>query len=98
MPRCASPLPTSAPTRRACWLPTSVRTARSRRSERVLEITRLGEGVDGSGTLAAAPMLRVTDTLERFAERSHGLAAERLLAVATSAVRDAVNRDEFLAR
>jgi exopolyphosphatase/guanosine-5'-triphosphate,3'-diphosphate pyrophosphatase len=66
--------------------------------ERVLEITRLGEGVDGSGTLAAAPMLRVTDTLERFAERSHGLAAERLLAVATSAVRDAVNRDEFLAR
>jgi exopolyphosphatase/guanosine-5'-triphosphate,3'-diphosphate pyrophosphatase len=66
--------------------------------ERVLEITRLGEGVDGSGTLAEAPMRRVTDTLERFAERSHALAAERLLAVATSAVRDAVNRDEFLAR
>jgi exopolyphosphatase/guanosine-5'-triphosphate,3'-diphosphate pyrophosphatase len=66
--------------------------------ERLLEITRLGEGVDASGTLAEAPMRRVTDTLERYAARSHGLAAERLLAVATSAVRDAANRDEFLAR
>jgi exopolyphosphatase/guanosine-5'-triphosphate,3'-diphosphate pyrophosphatase len=43
-------------------------------------------------------MHRVTDTLARFAARSHELAAERLLAVATSAVRDAANRDDFLAR
>jgi exopolyphosphatase/guanosine-5'-triphosphate,3'-diphosphate pyrophosphatase len=66
--------------------------------ERVLEITRLGEGVDASGTLAEAPMRRVADTLERYAARSRGLSAERLLAVATSAVRDASNRDEFLER
>ena len=50
--RCASPLPTSAPTRRACWSPTSARTARVAEVERLLEITRLGEGVDASGTLA----------------------------------------------
>jgi exopolyphosphatase/guanosine-5'-triphosphate,3'-diphosphate pyrophosphatase len=66
--------------------------------ERVLEITRLGEGVDASGTLAEAPMGRVSDTLVRYAGRARALSAERLLAVATSAVRDASNRDDFLAR
>ncbi len=66
--------------------------------ERLLEITRLGEGVDASGTLAEAPMARVTTTLERYAERCRALGAERVLAVATSAVRDAANRDDFLAR
>jgi exopolyphosphatase/guanosine-5'-triphosphate,3'-diphosphate pyrophosphatase len=66
--------------------------------ERMLEITRLGEGVDASGTLAEVPMGRVTDTLARFAARARELSAQRLLAVATSAVRDASNRDDFLAR
>ena len=37
-------------------------------------------------------------TLARFAARARELSAERLLAVATSAVRDASNRDDFLAR
>jgi exopolyphosphatase/guanosine-5'-triphosphate,3'-diphosphate pyrophosphatase len=66
--------------------------------ERLLEITRLGEGVDASGTLAEVPMGRVIDTLERYAERARALSPERMLAVATSAVRDAANRDDFLAR
>jgi exopolyphosphatase / guanosine-5'-triphosphate,3'-diphosphate pyrophosphatase len=66
--------------------------------ERLLEITRLGEGVDAGGTLGDVPMGRVTAVLERYAERARLLGAERLLAVATSAVRDASNRDEFLAR
>jgi exopolyphosphatase / guanosine-5'-triphosphate,3'-diphosphate pyrophosphatase len=66
--------------------------------ERLLEITRLGEGVDASGMLGGVPMARVTDTLARYAERARGLSAVRLLAVATSAVRDATNRDDFLAR
>ena len=43
-------------------------------------------------------MRRVTATLERYAARARALGAERLLAVATSAVRDAANRDDFLAR
>ena len=38
--------------------------------ERLLEITRLGEGVDASGTLGEVPMGRVTDALERYAERA----------------------------
>jgi exopolyphosphatase/guanosine-5'-triphosphate,3'-diphosphate pyrophosphatase len=66
--------------------------------ERLLEITRLGEGVDASGALAELPMGRVTATLERYAERCRELGAEHMLAVATSAVRDAANREEFLAR
>jgi exopolyphosphatase/guanosine-5'-triphosphate,3'-diphosphate pyrophosphatase len=66
--------------------------------ERLLEITRLGEGVDASGTLGEVPMRRVTDALARFAERSLALGAERMLAVATSAARDASNGDDFLAR
>ena len=66
--------------------------------ERLLEITRLGEGVDASGILGELPMTRVTDALARFSALAGRLGAERLLAVATSAVRDAANRDEFLAR
>jgi exopolyphosphatase / guanosine-5'-triphosphate,3'-diphosphate pyrophosphatase len=66
--------------------------------ERLLAITRLGEGVDAGGALAATPMGRVTAALERYAGRARALAAERLLAVATSAVRDAANRDDFLTR
>ena len=65
---------------------------------RVLEITRLGEGVDSSGSLGEAPMGRVTDTLARYAAHARELSAQRSLAVATSAVRDAANRDDFLAR
>ncbi|HEY3615081.1 MAG TPA: Ppx/GppA phosphatase family protein [Gaiellales bacterium] len=66
--------------------------------ERLLEITRLGEGVDAGGTLGEQPMGRVTAALERYAARARELGAERMLAVATSAVRDAANRDDFLAR
>lgn len=63
---------------------------------RLLEITRLGQGVDAAGELEAAAMARVLECLARYAEvaRTHG--AERLLAVATSAVRDASNRDALL--
>ena len=66
--------------------------------ELLLEITRLGEGVDSSGSLGEAPMGRVTEALTRYAAHARELSAERSLAVATSAVRDAANRDDFLAR
>ena len=66
--------------------------------ERLTDITRLGEGVDATGALAEGPMGRVTTALARYAERARAHGAERLLAVATSATRDAANRDEFLAR
>jgi exopolyphosphatase/guanosine-5'-triphosphate,3'-diphosphate pyrophosphatase len=65
--------------------------------ERLLTITRLGEGVDERRLLGEAPRRRVLDTLERYAARADQHGAGPRLAVATSAVRDAANRDAFLA-
>jgi exopolyphosphatase/guanosine-5'-triphosphate,3'-diphosphate pyrophosphatase len=64
--------------------------------ERLLEITRLGEGVDARRELGEEPMRRVLDTLRHYANRAGSRGAERRVAVATSAVRDAGNRDRFL--
>jgi exopolyphosphatase/guanosine-5'-triphosphate,3'-diphosphate pyrophosphatase len=67
-----------------------------REVERLLKITRLGQGVDATGELGDEPMRRTLVTLRQYAERADALGAERRLAVATSAVRDARNRDRFL--
>jgi len=65
-------------------------------AERLLEITRLGDRVDADGRLSDAAIARVDAVLERFAARADELEAETVLAVATSAVRDAENGREFL--
>jgi exopolyphosphatase/guanosine-5'-triphosphate,3'-diphosphate pyrophosphatase len=59
-------------------------------------ITRLGSGVDSSHRLAPEAIARTLDALHDYAAeiRARGVTAVR--AVATSAVRDALNRDEFL--
>jgi len=64
--------------------------------ERLLEITRLGDRVDADGRLSDAAVARVDAVLERYAARAEELEAETVLAVATSAVRDAENGREFL--
>ena len=66
--------------------------------ERLLTITRLGDGVDVNGRLADDAMERVSRCVGRYAERASELGSETPLAVATSAVRDAANGREFLAR
>ncbi|HKV67352.1 MAG TPA: Ppx/GppA phosphatase family protein [Gaiellales bacterium] len=65
-------------------------------AERLLEITRLGDRVDADGRLSDAAIARVDAVLERYAARAVELEAERVLAVATSAVRDAENGRAFL--
>jgi exopolyphosphatase / guanosine-5'-triphosphate,3'-diphosphate pyrophosphatase len=65
--------------------------------ERLLEITRLGDRVDADGRLSDAAMERVHAVLDRYAARARELGTERVLATATSAVRDASNGAEFLA-
>jgi exopolyphosphatase / guanosine-5'-triphosphate,3'-diphosphate pyrophosphatase len=65
--------------------------------ERLLRITRLGDRVDADGRLSDAGMERVHAVLEGYAETAGGLGAERVVATATSAVRDAANGREFLA-
>src|SRR3954466_2786984 len=66
--------------------------------ERLLEITRLGDRVDTDGRLSEAAMGRVHRVLDRYAARAAELGTERVLATATSAVRDALNGREFLAQ
>jgi exopolyphosphatase / guanosine-5'-triphosphate,3'-diphosphate pyrophosphatase len=66
--------------------------------DRRLAITRLGDRVDRSGHLDAAAMERVHERLAVYAAASRQLGAERILATATSAVRDAANGAEFAAR
>ena len=43
--------------------------------ERVLQITRLGEGVDAGGTLGPSAIARVLDTLDGYAGRADALGA-----------------------
>ena len=63
---------------------------------RLMEVVRLGQGVDRTGEFAPGALQRTLDATERYATlcREHGIEAVRF--VATSATRDARNRDEFL--
>ncbi len=58
--------------------------------------TRLGEGVDDSKRLLPAAMARTIRAIQDFLAEARGLGATDCVAVATSAAREAANRDEFL--
>lgn len=64
---------------------------------REMRIVRLGQGVDATGEFAPEALARTEAALADYAEsmRAHGVGAVRM--VATSAARDAGNRDEFFA-
>ncbi len=61
------------------------------------EITRLGRGVDRSGTLDAAAIRDTVAVLADYARAARGLGARGIACVATSAARDARNGAEFFA-
>jgi exopolyphosphatase/guanosine-5'-triphosphate,3'-diphosphate pyrophosphatase len=63
---------------------------------RETQITRLGEGVDARKRLLPVPIARVRNVLTDYRRTLERLGAERTLAVATSAVRDAENGEAFL--
>jgi exopolyphosphatase / guanosine-5'-triphosphate,3'-diphosphate pyrophosphatase len=63
---------------------------------RETRITRLGEAVDARRRLLPLPIARVRNVLSDYRRTLEGLGAERTLAVATSAVRDAENGEAFL--
>lgn len=63
--------------------------------ERVNVITRLGEGVDRTRRLAPAAVERTVRVLERFRSLIDRHGVDRLRVTATSAARDAANREEF---
>src|SRR5262245_36212777 len=63
--------------------------------ERRAVITRIGEGVDRAGELSDAAMERTLAALIEFRDDLDARGVERLRVVATSAARDAANRDTF---
>jgi exopolyphosphatase/guanosine-5'-triphosphate,3'-diphosphate pyrophosphatase len=63
---------------------------------RRLTITKLGEGVDARRRLLPVPITRVRNCLVDYRREAETLGAERVLAIATSAVRDAENGEAFL--
>lgn len=72
---------------------------RWKRTDEIYEPVRIGEGLAATGALGAEPMERALSTLDVFAHfcAAAGLGAGDVDAVATSAIRDASNREEFLA-
>ncbi|HTU79537.1 MAG TPA: Ppx/GppA phosphatase family protein [Solirubrobacteraceae bacterium] len=71
-----------------------------KRTDEIYEPVRIGEGLMASGRLGEAPIRRALATLDVFAHfcRASGLGEGAVDAVATSAVRDAENAQEFLGR
>ena len=59
-------------------------------------ITRLGEGVDERRKLLPLPVARVRNALSDYRRELEQLGAERVLAIGTSAIRDADNGEAFL--
>jgi len=71
-----------------------------RRTDEIHEPVRIGEGQPLGGDLQPEPARRALATLELFAHftRATGLGPDEVDAVATSAIRQASNREAFLAR
>lgn len=63
---------------------------------RRMEIVRLGQGVDRTGRLADDALVRTMRVLREYADQIRDLGAERVRLCATSATRDAANRDDFV--
>ncbi|MGH2989420.1 MAG: Ppx/GppA phosphatase family protein [Solirubrobacterales bacterium] len=70
---------------------------RVREVERRTRVTRLGRGVDLSAQLASDAIEEVCQTVGGYIDLYERLGADRVVALATSAVRDAQNADAFVA-
>ncbi len=65
-------------------------------SEKTLEMTRIGEGVNDTHLLKKDRIDSSIDAIEKFVSKARDFGAEQIFAMATSAVRDAENRSVFL--
>jgi exopolyphosphatase / guanosine-5'-triphosphate,3'-diphosphate pyrophosphatase len=65
--------------------------------ERRTTVTNMGRGVDHSGLICPDAVEDVCGVIGDYKARYEEMGAERVLAIATSAVRDAVNGDAFIA-
>ncbi|RKS68627.1 exopolyphosphatase/guanosine-5'-triphosphate,3'-diphosphate pyrophosphatase [Motilibacter peucedani] len=64
--------------------------------DRRMEVVRLGQGVDRTGRLAPEALDRTLDATVRYAGAIDAFGADAVRFVATSASRDAENRDDFV--
>lgn len=64
--------------------------------DRRMEVVRLGQGVDRTGRIAPEALERTLDASRRYAQRCEELGVEHVRFVATSASRDAENRQDFV--
>lgn len=71
---------------------------RYQRVSYIKESVRLGAGLDDQGMLTEEAMQRGLNCLKGFGEQLVGIPAERIRAVATQTLREARNRNAFLAR
>ncbi len=71
-----------------------------KRTDELYETVRIGAGLGASGRLGDEAMQRGLETLTVFARfcRANGLAGDHVLTVATSAIREASNRNQFVRR
>jgi exopolyphosphatase/guanosine-5'-triphosphate,3'-diphosphate pyrophosphatase len=69
-----------------------------RRTDEIYETVRIGEGLGASGRLGEPAMDRALHTLELYAHFCRSMRIEDVRPVATSAIRDATNRQDFLKR
>ncbi len=71
---------------------------RYKRIDYLKETVRLGAGLDTQGLLTEDAMQRGLACLRRFAQRLDGIGTKQVRAVATQTLREAQNRNAFLAR
>ena len=64
--------------------------------DRQMRVVRLGQGVDGTGRIAPEALERTLRATRDYADRCAELGVERVRFVATSASRDAENRQDFV--
>ncbi|HZU61314.1 MAG TPA: Ppx/GppA phosphatase family protein [Solirubrobacteraceae bacterium] len=71
-----------------------------KRTDELYETVRIGAGMAATGRLSQEAMSRGLETLDVFQRfcRSSGIPGESVHVVATSAIREATNREEFLSR
>ncbi len=66
-----------------------------RLTDEVSEVVRLAEGVGTTGRLQPEPIRRAVTALAMFERFCRGTGVEQVIAVGTSAIREAANQDEF---
>ena len=67
-----------------------------KRTDEIYEPVRVGAGLDAAGELQPEPMERALETIELYAHFCRATGIDDIRPVATSAIREASNREDFL--